>query len=140
GVVDSVEFGRVGISFPAAGERRLYAAGASVLKRVRFREGQTVGTRDGGSLVVETVAEEGGLLIYAGGGRRVREDEVSDVAGATSPLDRLLSGQTDEGEVFDLRHRTLQAQAKFRASPVRGYLGGRLELIPHQFYILHEVS
>jgi len=39
-----------------------------------------------------------------------------------------------------LRYRALQAQAKFRQSEVRGFLGGRLELIPHQFYILQEVA
>ena len=140
GVVDSVDSGRVGISFPATGERRLYAQGTTVLKRVQFREGQTVGARAGTSFVVESVEEEHGLLVYLGGGLRVREDEVSDVANAAGPLDRLLAGQTDEGEVFDLRYRTLQAQAKFRASPVRGFLGGRLDLIPHQFYILQEVA
>src|SRR5688572_26797944 len=52
----------------------------------------------------------------------------------------MMAGQTDPGEVFDLRFRALRAQAQFRQSEVRGFLGGRLELIPHQFYILHEVA
>ena len=42
--------------------------------------------------------------------------------------------------MFDLRLRTLQAQSRIRQSDVRGFLGGRIDLIPHQFYILHEVS
>ncbi len=136
----SLEYGRIGVAFPAAGEQRLYAQGTSVLSRVQFREGQKVATRTGDTFVVETVEEEEGLLVYVGGGHRVREDEVSDVAGATGPLDRLMAGQTDEAEVFQLRHRALQAKAKFLASPVRGFLGGRLDLIPHQYYILQEVA
>lgn len=140
GVVVSLEGGRVGVSFPAAGEQRLYGQGTTVLQRVQFHEGQKVALRSGEMFVIETVEEEAGLLIYGGGGHRVSEREVSDVAGATGPLDRLLAGQTDEGGVFGLRYRTRQVQAAIQASPVRGFLGGRLELIPHQFYILHEVS
>src|SRR5262249_58639008 len=81
-----------------------------------------------------------GLLIYGGQGRRVREDAISDVTSVSLPPERLMAGQADPGEVFDLRFRALQAQARFRQSDVRGFLGGRLELIPHQFYILQEVA
>jgi len=140
GVVMSTDDGRVGVSFPAAGEQRLYGQGTTVLKRVQFREGQKVATRTGDVFVVESVEDEGGLLVYSGGGKRVSEQAVSDVAGATGPLDRLLAGQTDEGGVFGLRYRTRRMQAAIQASPVRGFLGGRIDLIPHQFYILSEVS
>lgn len=140
GVVVGVEHGRIGVSFPAAGEQRLYALGTTVLKRVEFSVGQKVATRAGAQFTVETIEDDAGLLVYVGEGRRVREDEISDVAGSAGPLDRLLAGQADEAAVFDLRQRTLRAQARFRASPVRGMLGGRLELIPHQYYILREVA
>lgn len=140
GVVVSLDDGRIGVSFPAAGEQRLYGQGTTVLKRVQFREGQKVASRAGDVFVVESVEEDDGLLVYVGGGHRVPEREVSDVAGATGPLDRLLAGQTEEGGVFGLRYRTRQVQAAIQASPVRGFLGGRIDLIPHQFYILSEVA
>ena len=142
GVVASVDgpAKRIGIDFPATGERRLYALGTAVLKRVQFRTGETVTTRGGGSFVIETATEEAGLLVYTGGGQKVREDEISDVTSVSHPQERLLAGQVDPGEVFDLRFQALQAQARFRSSDVRGFLGGRLELIPHQFFILAEVS
>jgi ATP-dependent helicase HepA len=140
GVVVNLEAGRVRVAFPAAGEQRLYAIGTSVLTRVLFQVGQKVATRRGETFVVETMEDDDGLITYLGGGHRVREDEVSDVAGAAGPLDRLMAGQADEGAVFALRYRTLRAKARLRASPVRGFLGGRLELIPHQFYILQEVA
>ncbi|EIQ00987.1 DNA/RNA helicase, superfamily II, SNF2 family [Opitutaceae bacterium TAV1] len=167
GIVVSVDRAqsRIGIGFPATGERRLYALGTPVLRRVQFRAGDTITTRDGAQMVVASVeaGEDGGaatgqgrsavtasavgdatgagVLVYVGkDGRCVREDALSDIIGVTSPSERLLAGQTDSGEVFDLRFRALQAQHRFRQSEVRGFLGGRLELIPHQMYILHEVA
>ena len=142
GLVTSVDPAekRIGVEFPATGEKRLYALGTAVLKRVQFRPGENIATRDGTALTVESVEDEGGVSIYVGAGRRVREDEISDVTSVSLPPERLLAGQADPGEVFDLRFRALQAQARFRQSEVRGFLGGRVELIPHQFYILHEVA
>ena len=143
GVVESVDSAawRIAIAFPATGEKRLYALGTSVLKRVQFRAGETVTTRDGTSFAVASVTDDAGLLVYAGpAGQRVREDALSDVTSVSMPQERLMAGQVDPGEVFDLRYRALQAQARFRQSEVRGFLGGRVELIPHQFYILHEVA
>ena len=142
GIVASVDVAakRIGIDFAATGEKRLYALGTAVLKRVQFRAGETVATRDGSTVIIEAVEEQDGLLTYIGLGRRVREDAISDVTSVDLPDERLLAGQTDPGEVFDLRYRALQAQARFRQSDVRGFLGGRIDLIPHQLYILREVA
>jgi ATP-dependent helicase HepA len=142
GIVASVDSAarRIGINFPATGEQRLYALGTPVLKRVQFAAGESVVTREGVTLVIESVEERAGLLTYLGGGRRVGEDAISDVTSVSLPQERLLAGQVEPGEVFDLRYRALQAQARIRQSEVRGCLGGRLQLIPHQFYILHEVA
>lgn len=140
GIVAELDRARVTVEFPATRERRIYARGTPVLKRVRFGVGESVAARDGSAFAIEEVVEEGALLVYVGGGKRVREDVISDVTSVGSPAERLMSGQADPSEVFDLRLRTLRAQARLRQSDVRGFLGGRIDLIPHQFYILHEVS
>ena len=142
GVVASVDRAarRIAIDFPATKERRLYALGTGVLKRVQFRVGDAVTTRDGVKFTIDAVEEADGVLTYVGAGRRAREDAISDVTDVGSPQERLTAGQTDPGEVFDLRYRALQMRSRLRQSDVRGFLGGRLELIPHQFYILNEVS
>lgn len=142
GVVAQVDAAakRIAVDFPAAGERRLYALNTPVLKRVQFRVGEIVAPRTGARFTIEQVTEAGGLLTYAGEGRSVREDEVSDVTSVSRPPERLLAGQADPGEVFDLRLRTLRWQAAWRQSEVRGFLGARVDLIPHQFYILQEVA
>ena len=140
GAVSELDRTRITVEFPATREKRIYARGTPVLKRVRFAVGETLSTRAGETFAIESVEEENGLLVYVGGGRRVREDAVSDIAGASSPAERLMAGQADPSEVFDLRLRALQARNRFRQSEVRGFLGGRIDLIPHQFYILNEVS
>ncbi|MCR6655951.1 MAG: hypothetical protein NVV63_09060 [Opitutus sp.] len=86
GVITGVEGGRVEVSFPATNERRIYAAGTPVLKRVVFRVGDTVTARDGSRVLVEAVEEDDqGLVVYLGEGKRLREDEISDVTSVNSP-------------------------------------------------------
>ncbi|MBW8780810.1 MAG: RNA polymerase-associated protein RapA [Verrucomicrobia bacterium] len=140
GLVTELDRTRITVEFPATREKRIYARGTPVLKRVQFAVGETIATRAGEKFTIESVEDEKGVLTYLGGGRRVREDAISDLTSVSSPAERLLAGQADLSEVFDLRLRTLEAQARFRQSEVRGFLGGRIDLIPHQFYILHEVS
>jgi len=140
GIVLAIDPSRITVHFPAPKEQRIYAAGTPVLKRVAFREGETVTTRHGDTFTVEAVEEEDGLLVYLGAGHRIREDELSDVISIGLPHERLLAGKADPSPVFDLRRRVLEARNRLLRSPVRGFLGGRLELIPHQFYILHEVA
>lgn len=140
GLVAEIDRARVTVEFPATRERRIYARGTPVLKRVQFAAGETVATRDGAALAIESVEEENGLVVYVGAGRRVREDRISDLTSVNSPAERLLAGQAEPSATFDLRLRALEARSRLRASEVRGFLGGRIDLIPHQFYILNEVS
>jgi len=152
GLVSELDHNQIAIEFPATRERRIYARGTPVLRRVRFKLGDKIATRSGTAFTVEEILDDGdapaaasaasGLLVYVGNGGalRVPESEVADATSANSPADRLLTGQAEPAEVFDLRYRTLQWQAELARSEVRGMLGGRVDLIPHQFYILGEVS
>jgi ATP-dependent helicase HepA len=141
GQVAELDRTRITVEFPATREKRIYARGTPVLKRVQFAGGETVAPRTGEKFTVASIEETAGLLTYVGpAGQRVREDAISDITSVASPAERLMAGQADPSEVFDLRLRALQAANRFRQSEVRGFLGGRIDLIPHQFYILHEVS
>ena len=51
-----------------------------------------------------------------------------------------MDGQAVDDNSFDLRLRALRAMFDWRRSPVRGLYGGKMDLIPHQLYIAHEVS
>jgi ATP-dependent helicase HepA len=86
------------------------------------------------------VSEQSGLLLYRGEGRELLETELSDDLSFNQPAERLRNGQVDPTEVFDLRLAALHHQHRRRQSKVRGFVGGRIHLIPHQLYIAPEVA
>ena len=130
----------VTVVFPASGETRQYAADNAPLRRVKFRAGDTIGSRDGASFAVQAVVERGGLLHYRSASGELCETELSDAISFNLPEERLLAGRVDPTELFDLRLAALRQQYRRRLSPVRGFVGGRIDLIPHQLYIAGEVA
>jgi ATP-dependent helicase HepA len=131
---------RVQVEFKSAGETRTYAAENAPLRRVSFRPGDKVRTRADEEFVVKEVIEQGGLLVYVGGNLRLPEDQLSDLLSLRGPQERLFSGRFDPLTTFELRRRTLDLVHRVRKSPVRGFVGGRIDLIPHQLYIAQEVT
>ncbi|MEX1117822.1 MAG: RNA polymerase-associated protein RapA [Terrimicrobiaceae bacterium] len=132
---------RVSIFFPASGTIRQYAATFAPVKRVEFRAGDTIKTHAGESVAVESVEiREGGIFYYLGGGREVPETDLSDTLGFSKPEERLFVGQVDDPGVFDLRLACLKRRHQIRQAPVHGFLGARIDLIPHQLHIANEVA
>lgn len=140
GTLVQVADGRIQILFAASGETRVYALENAPLKRVRLRDGDEVKAHDGETFTVTEVREEAGLITYLGAGRELPETLLSDTTSFNRPEDRLLNGQIDDPRDFQLRQRTLRNLHQSRSSKVRGFVGGRIDLIPHQLYIAHEVS
>jgi ATP-dependent helicase HepA len=138
--VIQVESGRVQVDFVAAGETRTYVTDHAPLQRVRFEAGDTVRTQQGEEMLVQEVIEQGGLLIYLGQNRQLPENELSGRLSLRGPQERLTAGRFDSSTAFELRRRTLELFHRTRKSPVRGFFGGRMDLIPHQLYIAHEVT
>src|SRR4029453_16519120 len=133
GTVLRLEESRVVMGFSATGEERQYAIESAPLRRVRFPVGTRVNARDGSAFVVEAIEEDEGLLTYGGSdGRRLHEADLSDILGADSPAERLLLGSVHPTRTFELRREALFHQHRRRLSSVRGYMGGRIDLIPHQ--------
>jgi ATP-dependent helicase HepA len=140
GTVVPADSGRVKVEFKAAGETRVYADDQAPLKRVRFRAGDKIKTQADKEFVVTEVAEQNGLLIYIGEHQRLPETEVSDRVSLQGPQERLFAGRFDNHAMFALRRRSLELLHRSRQSPVRGFIGGRIDLIPHQLYIAQEVA
>ena len=139
-LVLSCHDGRVTVTFPASEETRTYSADNAPLRRMRLRLGDTVQTLDGRHGRVDAIQESAGVLCYAINGETVSESQLSHHTSSGGPEDRLLSHQFGAPAAFDLRRHTLEAQARMRQSAVRGFVGGRIDLIPHQLYIAREVS
>ncbi len=138
GIVLSVDARRVEIRFPAADEQRLYSLSLSQLRRVAFKENDRIRLRDGRELVVRSVLEHDGLLMYRTDERMVPEGELADTISFSSPTERLLAGRADTPQAYALRIETLEHWSTMQGSPVRGYTGGRIDLIPHQLSIAVE--
>jgi ATP-dependent helicase HepA len=140
GMVIKQEFGRVHVHFPAANEQRQYALKSAPLRRVRYHEGDRIKVHDGSEIVVATIEEKDGMLVYHGADRAVAEAELSDTISFSKPEDRLFAGQVDELATFALRAESLHRRSRTRQSAARGFVGGRVDLIPHQLYIVSEVA
>lgn len=140
GVILDANRRMVEILFAASGERRLYALATAPLRRVTFKVGDRIKDGDGNEVTVERVSETEGLITYHAGGRAIPEAELSDAISFSSPEERLMAGTLDPIELFELRVETLEIAGKIAASPVRGYVGPRVDLIPHQMSIAGEVA
>ena len=130
----------VTLVFGASAETREYARDNAPLRRVRFRPGDAITSQERQTMMVESVVDRDGLIFYRGDGQEWGETKLSDTISFNQPEERLLAGQVDAPEIFELRVAALRHQHSRRKSKVRGFTGGRIDLIPHQLYIASEVA
>lgn len=140
GLVETVNKFQVHISFPVAEESRIFATENPPLKRVIYKKGDTVSSSDGVSFQVERVEEADELFAYHCGEQMIAESDLAESSNFSNPEERILQGQVDGMEAFALRYQTIKAYSEVRRSPAAGFLGGRIDLIPHQLFIANEVS
>lgn len=132
GTVLSCEYGRIELEFRAAGEKRLFALSSAPLRRVRFEAGDVIQSRTASGLEVVEVEELNGCFVYITEDAVVPESELSDTIRFSRPEERLKAGMVDDREAYDLRIESLKRRAQWRCSTARGYLGARIQLLPHQ--------
>lgn len=145
GTVLAVDQRSVTIVFLSTGDRRIYAKETAPLTRIVFAPGDIIRSHMGWSLTVESVKETNGLLCYFGtkkDGSQAEFDEshLDNYIQLSRPGDRLFSHQIDADKWFELRYQTLLHIHRLAHSDLRGLIGVRTELIPHQLYIAHEVA
>lgn len=140
GTVVETSNGRVKVHFSTAGETRQYALDNAPLRRVVFKPGDTVVDKNKNPLVIEDIKDNGGLIFYIGKDMVLSEADLGDVSIQHGVNDRLLIGDVETPDLFALRRSTLTFDHRRRTSPINGFVGGRIDLIPHQLYIAHEVS
>lgn len=145
GIVTDIGNRHVKILYPAASDSRIYAVGNAPLSRIVYGVGDTVTDSEDQSIVINSIEENEGLFTYFGqtsGGndRQIHELDLSSFVHFTTPLQRLFSGQLDKNKNFSLRITTLQHLHELQQSPVRGLVGPRTDLLPHQVYIANTVA
>ncbi|MDO9423065.1 MAG: RNA polymerase-associated protein RapA [Methylobacter sp.] len=143
GLILDVAHKRVTVLFLACDEKRMYAQDNAPLTRVRFSVGDVIESIDEDKVTVTGLTEHDGLITYQGideYGQEVQLDEVelNHHIQFNKPQDRLFIGQVDPSAWFLLRYETWLRLQQHQQSPVKGLLGGRASLIPHQLFIAHE--
>lgn len=118
----------------------MYAEDNAPLRRVLFKEGDTIVDSDQRPMKVEQIQENAGFMIYFGAEGVISEADLGDVTVQHGVDDRLAMGDVDSPALFALRRRTLEQDHQRRNSSTTGFVGGRIDLVPHQLYIANEVS
>jgi len=140
GMVLEVEGGVVDILFASSEERRKYAVTSAPLRRVVFSKGDTVRTFDDHELEILEVESQGDVVIYKTVDRVLEEGELHDSMALNKPQDRLLGGAVDDDRAFRLRVESIYRNSAIKGCKVRGLIGARTDLIPHQLSIVNEIA
>ncbi len=139
GILSNVESKTVKISFLAAKTERVYGSKGAPIKRVVFAVGDEITLRSGQKVTVDAVVDREGIIAYQSASETFDERELSDSLSFNKPEDRLFNGSVDSPGLFELRFKTLWNKNRLTQSPVRGFVGGRMDLIPHQFYVANQI-
>ncbi|KAF7774391.1 ATP-dependent helicase HepA [Pseudoalteromonas citrea] len=146
GTIVALEGRQVTILFPASGENRVYSMQEAPVTRVVFNPGDVIRSADEWELQVETVEPVGDLLCYHGirldteEKTTLKETFLDHFIKFNKPQDRLFAGQVDRFDRYTLRYQTWQHQFARQQSHLKGVVGQRASLIPHQLYIADEVG
>ena len=145
GIIQEISGRLVTIDFPAAEEQRTYARDNAPISRIIYSAGEQITVEDGNAYEIIEVLEDKGLVGYVcrtsdGSEQVVPEVALNSHVHFTTPRQRLMSGQFDGNSAFRLRYLTLSHMDKLARSGLTGLSAGRMELLPHQIYIAHEVA
>jgi ATP-dependent helicase HepA len=135
----------VTLNFPAVEEQRTYAVTNAPLSRVEYPVGDKVRTTSGIELQITERQELNGCLFYHGTDQHgenltLAELELDSRVRFSKPQDRLFAGQVDKNSAFLLRVDTQEHLQRHRQSEAYGLLGGRVQLLPHQYFIASQVA
>ena len=145
GIVNDSSGRLVGLTFPAANEQRTYAADNAPLIRVQYPVGDRVKTNEDISFTITERHELNDCFVYQGtddDGNEIsiHEMDLNSFVQFSQPQDRLFAGQIDKNSQFELRMNALAHQHRLQQSSVFGLMGPRVQLLPHQIYIAHQVA
>ena len=141
GIISQVESKIVKIAFPASKTERTYGSKSAPIKRVIFFAGDEISLRKGEKCTVDSIIENDGLVTYViSDGVLYEEGELSDSISFNKPEERLFNGNIDTSTLFLLRFKTRAHLNRLTQSSVRGFMGGRVALLPHQFFVAYQVA
>ncbi len=140
GSVIAADSRNVEIKFPNRNITRSYATETAPLRRLQFSIGDSISSIDGRSMIIEKLEDKNGLLIYKDSDKSIHESLLSESIDFTGSEERLIMGIADSNEIFNLRFLAITKRNWLQMLPVRGLLGARISLLPHQLYVVSEIA
>ena len=139
GVLLDFQGKRVTLNFPLSDETRIYGIQSSPLKRFILKIGDSLTTVTGISHKIDDIQENNGVIFYICGESIVPELDLSPKIDLNGPLDRILLKNFDAPDFFALRYQSYLEKRHYHSFPLKGFLGPKIRLIPHQVYVVNEV-
>ncbi len=141
GFVRGIDGMAVDVEYPAVKAARRYNMRTAPLRRLEFRVGDLVQPEGAEAFEVKRIDNRGGINWYVGKGKKeIPETLISTEHKLQRPLERFLAGQIDPLRAFELRRQTMEHRDAVLRSPIRGLIGPRVMLLPHQAYVVSQVS
>ncbi len=141
GFVQSTDSTSVTFEFPSVDQTRIYRKKTAPLRRIEYRVGEKIQARTGSTLTIDRIETRNFLNFYiSADGTEWSEAELSAKLTLQRPLERFLAGQWDSFKAFSLRRQSLNHYHRQLSSPARGMIGPKIQLLPHQAYVTHEIS
>jgi len=141
GVVAVVPPRWIDVTFPAVGVTRRYAQQGAPLRRLVLTPGQKVQGKDKAVHIISKAHEVKGLYRYeAEDGATLWEHELEGIIADETPLTRFYSGHWAHPNSFRLREQAWKIRAKSLEPELRGLVGPRISLLPHQLSIASDIA
>lgn len=137
GIIELIADKTLTVIFPATGDKRTYGLKSAPLKRIRFEIGDEIQDRDGNGFIIKEIhTTDSGLLVYIGeNDEDLIEIDILDSVQYQRPQEKIFNGLPDHYSLFLLRQKAYSLLNWLSSLQIRGFLGARLSLIDHQFYI-----
>jgi ATP-dependent helicase HepA len=131
----------VEVFFPGAQLTRQYTQSGAPLRRLVLAPGQRVRSKDGKTHTIKVCHEARGLFRYESAeGAVFGEQELDHLIEDETPVAAFLMGHWSHPKTFRLRERAWALRAKSLDPDLRGLVGPRISLLPHQLSIASDVA
>src|ERR1700704_5059006 len=133
GRITAIQGRSLRVEFPDANQTLSFAAGTDALLPLSVQPGGKARLEGTNEIVVVESCEDGTCLLADG--REVAFDSLWPLSAGGSPIERLARGHRDGFEDFANRLDGLRLQRIRQAGGLGSFLGGRIQIFPHQLYV-----
>jgi ATP-dependent helicase HepA len=140
GRVEEVAARRVVVFFPRTGERLTFGAGDTGLKPLELSAGRDARIEESGEVVTLASREKGSTVWTTTDGRQIEDGVLWPAEIPQDPVERLAGLDVDRAAAFRNRLDGLFLQKMRQAKGLGSFLGGRIEIHPHQLHVAERAT